>query len=69
MDKFVLNFVKVLQRHTLYIIVSGYVAILFGRGMATDDIDIFIPKTSKVKLALRLSELAVDYRPKSIIWR
>ena len=47
LDRFVLNFVKILQKHTDYVIVSGYVAILLGRDMATDDIDIFIPKTSK----------------------
>ena len=47
LDKFVLKFVEVLQKHTLYVIVSGYVAILLGRNRATDDIDIFVPKTGK----------------------
>ena len=57
LDKFVLNFVKILQKHTAYVIVSGYVAILLGRDRATDDIDIFIPKISKEKLALLYEEL------------
>ena len=57
LDKFVLNFVKILQKHTDYVIVSGYVAILLGRDRATDDIDIFIPKISKEKLALLYEDL------------
>lgn len=52
LDKFVLKFVKILEKHTDYIIVSGYVAILLGRNRGTDDVDIFIPKISKEKLAL-----------------
>ena len=57
LDKFVFKFVKILQKHTAYVIVSGYVAILLGRDRATDDIDIFIPKTSKEKLALLYEDL------------
>ena len=49
LDKFVFDFVKILEKHTDYIIVSGYVAILFGRARATEDIDITIPKFSKEK--------------------
>lgn len=49
LDRFVIDFTKILEKHTLYIIVSGYVAILFGRARATDDIDITIPKFSKNK--------------------
>ncbi len=57
LDKFVLKFVKILQKHTDYVIVGGYVSILLGRGRATDDIDIFIPKTSKEKLAILYEDL------------
>jgi len=44
LDKFVLDFVKVLKKHTDYVIVSGYVSILFGRSRATEDIDLLVPK-------------------------
>jgi len=49
LDKFVLEFVKILEKHTDYVIVSGYVAILFGRARSTEDIDVFIEVLSKNK--------------------
>lgn len=57
LDKFVLRFVKILEKHTGYVIVSGYVAILLGRNRATDDIDIIIPKLTKEKLSALDSDL------------
>ena len=42
LDKFVLSITKILEKHTNYVIVSGYVAIFFGRTRATEDIDILI---------------------------
>ncbi len=57
LDKFVLKFIKILEKHTDYVIVSGYVAILLGRNRGTDDVDIFIPKISKEKLALLYDNL------------
>ncbi len=47
LDRFVLDFVKILEKHADYVIVSGYVSILFGRTRATEDIDVFIKKLSK----------------------
>jgi len=41
-DLFVIDFVKILEKHYKYVIISGYVSILFGRNRATDDIDVFI---------------------------
>ena len=49
LDKFVLKFVKILEKHTDYVIVSGYVALLFGRSRATEDVDIFIKELNKAK--------------------
>ncbi len=57
LDKFVLRFVKILEKHVNYVIVSGYVAILLGRDRATDDIDIIIPKTDKSGLKLLYGNL------------
>jgi hypothetical protein len=42
-DKFVFDFVTKLKNYTNYVIVSGYVSIVFGRARATEDIDILIP--------------------------
>lgn len=44
LDKFVIKFVKILEKYTRYVIVSGYVSILFGRSRATEDIDIIVEK-------------------------
>jgi predicted nucleotidyltransferase len=47
LDKFVVDFVKILQKHANYVIVSGYVSILFGRSRATEDIDILVERMPK----------------------
>lgn len=47
LDLFVLKFVRILEKHTDYTIISGYVAILLGRTRTTEDVDIFIPKLSE----------------------
>lgn len=40
LDKFVLDFVDLLEG---YVIVSGYVSILFGRSRMTEDVDLLVP--------------------------
>ncbi|MEX0920620.1 MAG: hypothetical protein WDZ69_03525 [Candidatus Pacearchaeota archaeon] len=44
LDKFVLDFCKLLEE---YVIVSGYVSILFGRSRATEDVDLLVPKMNE----------------------
>jgi hypothetical protein len=41
LDKFVTDFCSLIKD---YVIVSGYVSILFGRSRATEDVDMLIPK-------------------------
>lgn len=43
LDRFVLDFIRILEQETPYVIVSGYVAILFGRSRGTEDVDILVP--------------------------
>lgn len=43
LDKFCIDFCKVIEKHTPYIIVSGFVAISSGRARATEDIDMILP--------------------------
>jgi len=57
LDILVCSFVKILEKHTDYVIVSGYVAILLGRDRGTEDIDIIIPKIDKQKLSLIYNSL------------
>lgn len=43
LDKLVLRFVKILEKQRIdYVIISGYIAILFGRSRHTEDVDLFI---------------------------
>ena len=41
LDRFVIDFVSLLDD---YVIVSGYVSILFGRARSTEDVDLLVPK-------------------------
>ena len=43
LDTLVLKFVKILDAHEIdYVIISGYIAILFCRSRNTEDVDLFI---------------------------
>ena len=42
LDNFALKFIKIIEKYTDYIIVSGFVAISSGRTRATEDIDMII---------------------------
>ena len=45
LDKFVICFVRILEEHNIkYVIVSGYVAIFFGRARGTEDVDILVER-------------------------
>lgn len=57
LDKFVLSFVKILEKYTDYVIVSGYVSILFGRARATEDVDLFFKKINKGVFSRLYAEL------------
>lgn len=57
LDLFVLAFVSILESHTSYVIISGYVSILFGRARATEDIDIFIPELDEERFTILYSDL------------
>lgn len=59
LDKFVFRFIKVLEKHIDYVIISGYVAILLGRSRATEDVDMFIkplPREKFIELYTELKE-------------
>lgn len=57
LDKLVSRFIKILEKYTDYVIVSGYVAILFGRSRSTEDIDIFIKVLDKEKFNMLYNDL------------
>jgi hypothetical protein len=50
LDKFILDFVLVLNELNIkYVLVSGYVSILFGRSRSSEDIDIIIERLERNK--------------------
>jgi hypothetical protein len=57
LDIFTLDFVRILRKHTHYVVVSGYVSILLGRSRASEDVDIIIPKLSLINFAALLHDL------------
>ncbi len=44
LDKFVISFTKIMEKHFDYVYVSGYVSLLFGRSRATEDVDVLVEK-------------------------
>jgi len=44
LDKFTLDFVKILEKYASYVLVSGYVSILLGRARVSEDVDVIIKK-------------------------
>jgi len=47
LDKLLLSFIRILEKYFEYVVVAGYVSILFGRSRATEDIDILIREVNK----------------------
>jgi len=57
LDKLVLDFLGILEKHVDYVIISGYVSILLGRSRATEDVDLFIERLSIDKFMSFYDEL------------
>ncbi|MBU2100310.1 nucleotidyltransferase [Candidatus Micrarchaeota archaeon] len=58
LDKLVIKFTKILEKQEIdYVIISGYIAILFGRSRNTEDIDLFIEEMSFEKFKEFWTEL------------
>jgi hypothetical protein len=53
LDKLAIDFVKILDRNKVnYVVVSGYVSILFGRSRSSEDIDIIVENMQEAKFSL-----------------
>ncbi len=57
LDRFTIEFVNTIKKHTEYVIVSGYVSIILGRSRGSEDIDIIIPKMNEEKTKEMIEEL------------
>ncbi len=62
LDKFVVEFTSILNRLGInYVIVSGYVAILFGRNRTSEDIDIIMEKLDLKRFNVLFSEVGKKF--------
>jgi len=57
LDLFTLDFVKILKKYFKYVIISGYVAIVFGRARGSEDVDIIVGFIDFSKFEEFLSEI------------
>jgi hypothetical protein len=62
LDRLVLDFVKCLGLR--YVVVSGYVAILFGRSRSTDDVDVVVEAAAASEIAERVGRCG--FKPLSL---
>ena len=52
LDNIVIDFTRILDRNKMnYVLVSGYVSILFGRSRSSEDIDLVVKKISRKKFS------------------
>lgn len=59
LDKLVIDFIRVLDRNKVkYVLVSGYVSILFGRSRSSEDIDIIVKKMPKRRFFVLWEDLS-----------
>jgi len=62
LDKFVIDFVSLLDNLDIkYVIVSGYVSILFGRNRSSEDIDLIIEKMEFIKFKELWEKIQRDF--------
>jgi len=52
-----LKFLNILKKRVDYVLISGYVALLFGRSRGTEDVDLLIPKISEGEFKQLYEEL------------
>ena len=62
LDYFVIDFIKLLEKHHVnYVIVSGYIAIVFGRSRNTEDVDIIVEKPSQTTFKVLWKDIMKRY--------
>lgn len=62
LDRFVIDFTSILNKLNIsYVILSGYVSILFGRNRSSEDIDLIMEKINFQDFAKLWAELSKDF--------
>ncbi len=63
LDEFVIKFCNILDEENVkYVVVSGYVAIVFGRSRATEDVDILCEKITQEKFKPLWSKISAEFQ-------
>src|SRR3989344_5542880 len=57
LDIFLRDFLNILEKHSDYLVVSGFVSIATGRTRGTEDIDVLVPVMKKEKFERFFNEL------------
>ena len=62
LDKFVIDFTSILNKEKIeYVIVSGYLTILFGRNRTSEDVDIIVSKINDKSFEKLWNKIIKDY--------
>ncbi|MBI4406417.1 hypothetical protein HY571_00720, partial [Candidatus Micrarchaeota archaeon] len=62
LDKLVIRFCEKLKKNNIrYCLVSGYVAIVFGRSRATEDVDIITERMPREKFAVLWKDILTEF--------
>lgn len=62
LDKFVIDFTSILDKLNIkYVVISGYVSILFGRSRTSEDIDVIIEKMDKDRFRMFWEEILGEF--------
>jgi hypothetical protein len=63
LDSLTIDFIKILDRNGVkYVLVSGYISILFGRSRSSEDIDIIAEKIPKKKFSALWNALSKNFQ-------
>jgi len=57
LDRFTIDFISILEKHMKYVIVSGYVSILFGRSRSSEDVDFLVPEVDFTNFVILFNDL------------
>ncbi len=62
LDRFVMDFIQILEKNEVnYVLVSGYLSILFGRSRSSEDIDLIVEKIPKDRFTAMWKDIMASF--------
>lgn len=62
LDNLTMDFIKILDRNRIkYVLVSGYISILFGRSRSSEDIDVIVEKISEEQFSALWKQISRNF--------